>query len=285
MDGFYSIWTEPFKIKHKDTDFFISDYDMLTVILSAAVYKKNNGKVALYGDKDGLSFFVKNGFEDLFDDGLTEIKPPQKINPKVFWAGGKIESLKSLKKSAVMIDLDLIIWKNLDEFFKGADIYGIHRENIRPEIYPDLSFFRMKKNYKFPEGLDKEALPLNTAMLYIKDLDYTHKYADESLRFMTGCSEENENLKHMVFAEQRLLPMMASRDGKIIKTMFPLGEDIGIQDYFTHIWGHKNILRYNSDERKKYCCRIIKRLMNDYPDHMKFVEGKDMFSEYINGLG
>ena len=59
MDGFYSIWTEPFKIKHGDSEFFISDYEMLTIILSAAVYKKNNGKVSLYGDEDGLSFIKR----------------------------------------------------------------------------------------------------------------------------------------------------------------------------------------------------------------------------------
>ena len=281
MDGFYSIWTGPFKIKHETTPFFMEDYDLLTLIISAASYKKNNGKVRLYADKDGAHYINGLNMSEMFDDGVVIMDPDRNINPKVFWAAGKLESLKLLDKPSVMIDLDLIIWKNLDEFLTGADIYGIHREQIRNEIYPDLDFFKVKKNYKFPDNLDNEALPLNTAMLHIENLDFTHEYAEASLKFMKSCTEKNENLRHMVFAEQRLLPMMATPRNLTIKTMFPLGEDIGIQDYFTHIWGHKNILKYNKDERAKFCTRIIKRLQKDFPEHMKFVLSNDIFREYI----
>ena len=281
MDGFYSIWTGPFKLKHEDTPFFMEDYDLLTLILSAAAYKKNNGRVRMYADKAGAMYIDSIGLKDLFDDGIKIMEPDEDINPKVFWAAGKLKSLSLLDKPSVMIDLDLIIWKNLDDFFTGADIYGIHREQIRNEIYPDTDFFKVKRGYRYPDGLDKAELPLNTAMLYIESLDFTHKYANESLRFMKSCTEQNENLRHMVFAEQRLLPMMVSAEGLKIRTMFPLGEDIGIQDFFTHIWGHKNILKYNRDERMKYCMRVINRLKKDFPDHMVFVSSNDIFREYI----
>jgi len=281
LEGFYSIWTSPFKSSHENSDFFMKDYELLTMILSASVYRETNGSVRLYGDSDAIRYIESQNLQDLFDDGIVPISVNKAINPKVFWAAGKLESLLKADKPSVMIDLDLIIWKNLDPFFTDAEVYGIHREEIRPEIYPSPDTFKLKEGYVLPDGLDEEVLPLNTAMLYISDLDFQHLYAAQSLSFMENTAEKNENLKHMVFAEQRLLPMLAKKHEKIIKTFFNKGEDIGIQDYFTHVWGHKNILRYNTDERNKFCKRIITRIYKDYPEYIRFVEGNEIFKPYL----
>lgn len=37
---------------------------------------------------------------------------------------------------AVMVDLDLIVWKNIGEYIAGTDICAIHREGIYPDVYP-----------------------------------------------------------------------------------------------------------------------------------------------------
>ena len=189
----------------------------------------------------------------LFEDRVLGLEVDEAINPKVFWAAGKLFALSKLTRPMVMVDLDLIVWKNIDDLIGDSDVYGIHREHIRPEVYPDKEYFKFKNGYEFPEDYDWDALPLNTALLYIKDIDFIHKYADKAIDFMYHTDESNENLKHMVFAEQRLLPILAAKYNKSIKTMFDVGENIGYQEYFTHVWGHKNILKYNDEEKQKFC--------------------------------
>ena len=268
MDGFYSIWTGPFfqKEKNRGKQFFMQDYELLTIILSVYAYKASNGETMIYLDKPAIDYLDSIKMLPIFDKGVFPLNVDETINPKIFWAAGKLEALKSLKDKAVMIDLDLIIWKNLEDFFKDAVIYGIHREEIRNEIYSDPYLFKCKDGFKLRDDLSLSALPLNTAMLYIDDLAFTHMYASESLNFMKGCDEKYDNLKPMVFAEQRYISMLAEKNNKPIKTMFPFAGDIGYQEYFTHIWGHKNILKYNFEERKKYNNRILSRLKKDFPE-------------------
>lgn len=283
MKGFYSIWTGPFYLKHdKSESFYLNDFDLLTFILSACVWQENNGPAALHIDNKAMEYMEGLKLLDIFENGVFDLKVSDKINPRVYWAAGKLQALLNEKNPSVMIDLDLVIWKNLDEFFKGADVYGIHREYIRPEIYPSFDYFRINENYKLPKDLSEKAEPLNTAMLYISDDDFRRYYATKSLEFMENTVEENENLKHMVFAEQRLLPALADLEKKKIKTMFDHGEDIGNQPYFTHVWGHKNILKYNYAERKKFCKRILNRLKNQYSDVFEKVIVIENIKDYLD---
>lgn len=41
---------------------------------------------------------------------------------------------------AVMVDLDLIIWKDIRNIIKDTDICAIHREGIFPDVYPGKEF-------------------------------------------------------------------------------------------------------------------------------------------------
>ncbi len=271
MDGFYSIWTGPYRRTHNHKKYEMTDYEILTFALSVLEWQKHNGDAYLLCDEEARDFLDEIGISSLFEDRISRLEVDEKINSKVFWAAGKLFALKKLTKPMVMIDLDLIVWKNIDELITDCDIYGIHREHIRPEVYPEKDFFKFNNGYEFPEDYDWDTLPLNTALLYISDLEFVHKYADKAIDFMYYSDEENDNLKHMVFAEQRLLPILASKYNKNIKTMFDVGENIGYQEYFTHVWGHKNILKYNDDEKQKFCTRIVNRIKRDYPDAYKLI--------------
>lgn len=81
---------------------------------------------------------------------------------------------------------------------------------------------------------------------------FKNYYVDSSIQFMENCRETEENLCHMVFAEQRLLAMCAARKGKIIASFFPEAADIERQDVFTHLWGYKNILKFNYGKRVEF---------------------------------
>lgn len=274
MDGFYSIWSKPYMLSKnvdKNQKYEMSDYELLTLILSVLKWKQYNGKAYMFCDVAAREFLEAKCIDSLFD-GFYMLEVDERINPKVYWAAGKLYALGMLERPMVMIDLDLIVWRNIDNLIKNTDIYGIHREQLRTEVYPDLEYFKFKEGFSLPDDYDREVLPLNTALLYIDDIDFVREYSDKAKEIMLSTEEDRENLKHMVFVEQRLLPILAKKADKKIDTMFDVGENITYQDYFTHVWGHKNILKYNIEEKEKFCKRIFDRIEKDFPEYYDLVK-------------
>lgn len=281
MNGFYSIWSKPYLESKKTTEYWMQDFEILTMVLSLLKWQELNGPVKMIGDQPALKYLESLSLLDLFQDGAEELVVDDDINGKVFWAAGKLYALRQMDKPAAMIDLDLIVWKNLDEWISKSDVLVIHREEITDEIYPDFSFFKMRDGYVFPKEWNRQIQPCNTALLYMEDLLFQKEYANTAIDFMKNCAEEKENLCHMVFAEQRLLPICAEMNHKKITSFYPLATDIGKQDFFTHVWGHKNILRYNFSEREKFCKRIMNRLKTEFPLAYAKMEQMETMQMYL----
>lgn len=70
----------------------------------------------------------------------------------------------------------------------------------------------------------------------------------------------------MVFAEQRLLAMCAEKQGKQISSFFPGSAQIENQDIFTHLWGYKNILKFNYKEREAFNHKMYDRIVWEFPE-------------------
>ena len=262
MEGFYSLCT---KNSSKASSYRMRDYEFLTMALSVCEWQKHNGDAYMYADQVAKDYLESTRIADIFRGGVRPLKVPDNINTNMFWAAGKIFALRQIDRPMAMIDLDLIIWKSLDKSFEGKDVFVIHREELSESTYPDVSRLSMKKDYVFDKSWDMSVKPCNTALLYIADDAFRQYYCDEAIRFMSMASDTDDRLWHMVFAEQRLLPILASLKGKQVDSYFGLASDIGKQDVFTHVWGHKSILRYNYNEKVKYCDRIMGRLERDYP--------------------
>lgn len=262
MKGFYSIWSAPGK-----EEYSMEDFELCTMVLSAYMWRKIHGSILLFADQKALAYLKGKDLLEIFDDGYEELLVDSCIAPKVFWAAGKIYALSQLKEPRAMIDLDLIVWENLEEEFAKGDIYVIHRENVHNSIYPEKEFFQMDQEYEFPSDLNWDAPACNTALLYIRDMEFLKRYTEESISFMKHSTEQEENLCHMVFAEQRLLSALAegSKCKQSIYSAYPLAENILQQNTFTHVWGHKNILRFNYKERQEYCRRCLRRLKLEFP--------------------
>lgn len=261
--GFHTLWTKPFFHNNTDTVYSMQDYELLTMLLSAIMWKKKNGDIALYGDSTALDYVDSKGIAGLWTGGLHEVKVSDDIAPNVFWAAGKLYALRQMQMPAVMVDLDLVVWQNVSGYVKGTDICAIHREGISPDVYPDKLFFNMKNGYTFDDEWSWDVPPVNTCMLYIKDEQFKNYYTDSAIQFMENCEETRDNLCHMVFAEQRLLAMCADKCGKVVSSFFPSSFDIERQDVFTHLWGYKNILKYNFEKRIEFCEKIKARIITE----------------------
>ena len=268
MNGFYSLWTRP-SGEGEDKDFAMQDYELACLLLSVASYERYNGRTRLYADKRAGAFFMERGLEEVFSRGICEFTVPDDIDPKVFWAGGKLYALRLEEMPSVMVDTDLIIWKSLGRQLKDKSVAVIHREELNPAIYPDPGSFRMKQGYAFPGSWDFNIRPANTAMLYIKDNDFRDCYVEEAVRFMRSIEHTEDNLCPMVFAEQRILPMCAAQRGLSIYSFCDRLEGLREQDMFTHLWGHKNVFKFNMDERRSFIRRCLLRLERDFPQMYK----------------
>ena len=191
---------------------------------------------------------------------------PEAVPEKVFWAAGKLYSLKKMQMPAVMVDLDLDHLEGYTEYYKRYGyLCNTQRRDI-PDVYPGKEFFHMKPEYRFDPDWSFEVLPVNTCMLYIADEAFKNYYVDSSITFMENCLETEENLCHMVFAEQRLLAMCAEKQGKQISSFFPGRHRIENQDIFTHLWGYKNILKFNYKEREAFNRKMYDRIVREFPE-------------------
>lgn len=266
IEGFHILWTAPYFEKSKDNTYSMQDYELLTMILSALMWRKMNGPITLYGDARAIDYVEGQGLSHIWNGGIKEIQVPDSISPGVFWAAGKLYALKAAHMPAVMVDLDLIVWKNIWEYIAGTDICAIHREGIYPDVYPGKDFFNMDSSYSFDPLWSWDVPPVNTCMLYMAKEQFKNYYVDSSIQFMENCRETEENLCHMVFAEQRLLAMCAARKGKIIASFFPEAADIERQDVFTHLWGYKNILKFNYGKRVEFNGRLCERIEREFPE-------------------
>ena len=228
IEGFHILWTAPYFEKSKDDTYSMQDYELLTMILSALMWRKMNGPITLYGDARAIDYVEGQGLSHIWNGGIKEIQVPDSISPGVFWAAGKLYALKAAHMPAVMVDLDLIVWKNIGEYIAGTDICAIHREGIYPDVYPGRDFFNMDSSYSFDPLWSWDVPPVNTCMLYMAKEQFKNYYVDSSIQFMENCRETEENLCHMVFAEQRLLAMCAARKGKIIASFLTMGKGLSL---------------------------------------------------------
>ncbi len=257
----------------------LQDYELACLLLSVAAYENYNGRTRLYADKRAGAFFMERGLDRIFSRGMEEFDVPEEIDPKVFWAAGKLCALKLEDMPSVMIDTDLIIWKPLGRQLRDKSVAVIHREDLNPAIYPDPGSFPLKNGYSYPKSWDFMTRPANTAMLYIRDNDFRDYYVEESLRFMKNLGPSEDNLCPMVFAEQRILPMCAGARGLSVHSFCSSMEGLREQDVFTHLWGHKNVLKFNMDERRGFIRRCLKRLRAEFPQMYDIAAGLPEFAD------
>lgn len=282
MLAFHSCWTKPFKVRNPNKQFNIPPFELLTTILSALTWRKHNGSICMICDKTAYDFYKNNNLTALWDSGIKILLDdiPSKINPHIFWACGKLFALKSQTAPCVMLDTDFIVWEKLS--FDNIKIGAIHSEPINPQIYPSSENLSACKNFNFSD-LDWNVPPANTALSFFGDNDFTKLYTETAINFMLSCENADNPLTYMVFAEQRLLSMLAKRQNIDIKYFSNLDElFISGQKKFTHTWGFKQQMLANNNIMNEFCTRCAKRIMLDFKDWTSIISSIPSLSRYFN---
>lgn len=283
IEAFHSNWTAPFLSQNKDKKYYVEDFEILITILSALKWREKNGSIKMVTDEIGAEFYRKINIDSIWDIGIDVSldKISKKINPEIFWAAGKIYSLKKQNSPCVMIDTDFIVWESIYSLLNHSEISVIHKELISPEVYPGKEHFKFKKGYNLKNIWNWDILPCNTAFMFINNEDLKNYYTKSSIDFMKNVIDSNDRIINMVFAEQRLISMCADDMGIEINELMNL--DIlskGTQNYFTHIWGYKNQLKINREKRKNFCIKCIKRILKDFPEYEDIIANMNEVMEY-----
>lgn len=275
MDALHTDWTLPCGGRKED-------FNLLTMVISALKWRELNGRISLVTDCDGADFYNKTGLCRIWDGGIFDILEniPESINPNIFWAAGKIFAVKPQKAPIAVLDTDFIVWKKLD-FDKINDLAVIHREELSPDVYPSPEYFKMKSGRCTAEEEYLKANPCNTAFYVIKNNDFIKHYTDEAIRFMENCADTEDNLRCMLYAEQRMFAICAARMRLDITEFSTLDALFNKNDTFTHTWGMKRAMREDIVLRKAYCRRCADRIVRDFPQIVPVLKNIEVISEYF----
>ena len=253
-------------------------FETVSMILSALLWKKFNGKIHLYTDQRWGQFIDRLGLSSIWDQintqALTSL--PKDIDWSIFWAGSKFFALQEENSPVAMLDTDLFVWKNLDDICGQNKVVSLHREDLI-DCYLPKGRLPIAKDYLFPKDLDWSIKPCNTAFAYFADNDFKNLYVQEAIRFMRGNNRKiNDGNARMVFAEQRLLAMLADREGVDVGTVIddPFSTDNKI---FTHLWGSKILARKNPIQRVRLEDAMLREIRILSPDAYDILSRMDKF--------
>lgn len=266
MQAFASNWTRPYAVRCPDRPYAMTDFDLLTTVLSALVWRRENGSIRMITDDTGAQYYRSLGLTDLWDGGiftyLNDI--PSAIDPCTFWAAGKLYALAATPAPCVMLDTDFIVWHSLSEHW-NRPLAVIHREALHPAIYPAPSAFVLAPSYHFPTNWNWREPACNTALTYFGNDTLRKTYVEQAMDFMQA-ARGRDDLIYMVFAEQRLLAMCAQACGVPIHA-FSTEQDLsqGNQRDFTHIWGFKQAMQEQPVLRELFCKKCAARIRKDFP--------------------
>ncbi|MCL1881146.1 MAG: hypothetical protein FWF76_03115 [Oscillospiraceae bacterium] len=270
LNVIYSLSTAPFFAKKMNTQFEVDKFELYTAALSSLTRQKEGNITIMHCDKHAYDYIKQKGLLNLWSevritlpDNFYDEKSQTKIDARMFWAAGKLFALRATQSPVLMLDTDFIAWK-LPKL--SNKIIAAHHEDLSPNVYPPISHFEMNEEYTFAEELDYEIKPLNTAFLYLPCEEFKQFYIEHSLEFMRNSKSCDDYLTYMVYAEQRLLPMLAKLKGAETETLlnFPnLNEN---NEHYTHIWGAKQVMRDNPKELERFLAKCRKRIRHDFPE-------------------
>ena len=263
IPGIHILSTTPSRKMRAGKPFDLPFFEVACLALSALMWRKLNGPMKFYVDREGYDWFKDRdllGLWDSIDTGTVDAIP-EEINQDVFWAAAKLFALRQEREPVAMVDTDLIVWKPLGDQLKDSRLTVLHREYFS-ECYLPGFLLKTREGYGFDPEWDWTELPCNTAFAWFGDVGFKDRYLDAAIDFMWNNKERaEENVSQMVFAEQRILAMQARKEKIGIRVLVddPFQQD---NEWFTHLWGAKNIARNDAEQ----CRLLVRALMNKIRD-------------------
>ena len=265
-------WTRPTLMGNPDWKYGTDDFEIISTVLSAMLWRKFNGPIKLYTDKEGLEFYNSLGMTDLWNGGIdstTLTRIPQSVPADIFWAAGKIYAIRKEEAPFVMMDTDLMVWDSIAPYIKGRKLMAYHPEDLY-DFYLPYEQLKKPEGYTLNKKWDWSLNPYNTALTYFANdedtANFKKAYTQQAIKFMTNNVERPEEMvSQMVFAEQRLFSMIASLNvGYPVPTFLDYMDQEGKP--FTHLWGIKYDARSDEQVQHDLCVALGQAIRQNFPD-------------------
>ena len=265
MRAIHIISTAPFFAKNPSGAYRLDKFELYSAALSALNWRRMGNHIELITDTAGEKYITSLGISPLWN-AVNRLVPDdlEGIDPKMFWAAGKLFALREVEAPVAMIDTDFILWKMPD--LPENRIVAAHRENLTPSVYPPLNYFSFKRPFPM-QGMNETVLPMNTAFLYLPDESFKQYYVNKAIAFMKSAVSCDDYLCYMVFAEQRLLSICAEELKAGSQVLMDKDELFFPRDDYTHIWGAKQVMRKDAGSLNDFCQRARDRIKRDFPDY------------------
>ena len=265
MHAIHIISTAPFFAKNPGGLYRLDKFELYSAALSALNWRRMGSEIDLVVDTEGEKYITSLGIASLWNT-VKRLVPDdlEGIDPRMFWAAGKLFALREVEAPVAMIDTDFILWKMPD--LPENRIVAAHRENLTPSVYPPLDYFSFKRPFSM-KGMNENVLPMNTAFLYLPDESFKQYYVNKAIAFMKSAVNCDDRLCYMVFAEQRLLSICAEELKVGSQVLMDKDELFFSREDYTHIWGAKQVMRTDAGSQNDFCRRARDRIKTDYPDY------------------
>ncbi len=285
MRAFHAFWSAPNRARNGGA-VAVPDHELLTLMLSALEWRRLNGPIRLVTDSAGAAIFERAGLGGLWSEPIDNSLDGMdaSLDSSLFWAAGKLEALRRTSAPCVMLDADMIVWKNVSALL-GENAVAAHREELDPAVYPDpAKAFRLDSGYAFPREWDFSLPAANTAFLYLPEDGLKEYYVNSVFRFMRALRNADAGpIVSMCFAEQRLLPMCVHARGIGLDTLLD-HRALDEQDFVTHLWGRKAELAASDERRTEYCLGCVLRLVKDFPEWEDVLAANEQTAGYLESL-
>lgn len=284
IPGYHSFWTEPMD------NVALSDPEIACLIAGALYYKHHSGPMHLVTDQRGYEYLSGLKVLSLYDE-IHELKVPNTINPKVFWAAGKIFAHRTMPCPSVSIDMDAVLWKPLPRFTLDSAT-ALHTE---PKDWPHYATYRpdFEGHWDSPSGAD--VVPVNTGILAFRNESLKTQYIDMSIAFMEEHSHRKMSSVHttgqigsgylggpcfveMVFAEQTMLSIAAGHKhgvGTIVEYDRFI-DHVADNPIAMHLWNSKRGYGQHDKARDIFVHNMIGIIMRDFPRAKRIIRGSGL---------
>ena len=178
MTGVHVYWTKP-QLEEDKISYF-NDYitqertlilNKLLTTLSALWWKKLNGPIKLFTDKQGLDLYREYKLDLLYDEIDTELLESYEGNPKL-WTAGKIYCMGLQKLPFCFLDNDLIIRQKLKQKDLKKKVGFTHWELPRGLEYQLDDKVLETSGIRSGLSLDFNSLITNTSFFYINSREF-----------------------------------------------------------------------------------------------------------------
>lgn len=293
---------------HKIHD--MMQFESITMILSALFWKKFQGPIKLYCDKDFYEYIQLLGVTDLWDEidteTLCQLNP--NINHNTFWAYSKMYVNSLQTEPFVSLDIDLFQAQPYD--YTTHDVVFSHIEktdsvNDNPLNFSNIIFYPNYHKWKMfsdrfanhteinigDEAINVAILAINKPDMYKEFMKVVDSFAVDNWfdpqETQTHGFERILKTVHssslITFIEQRLLASFIQSKGYTTKSILNLEYDAHQQSWIgtnminptiTHLWGWK--LSYRTEEKENDRLLLTDNLLATLRENFK-----ESYDKYI----